>query len=53
MPPTIMIRCNQAMLMKTAYKRYLRNRLKRELGWQNIPIRMIMQGKEKGDRVRL
>lgn len=53
MPPTLSIRCNRAEKIKTAYQRYLRKRLKHECGWHRVPIRLILQGKKVGDRIRL
>jgi len=49
-PPTIVIKCNVAEEIQEAYKRYLANRLRQELGFHNIPIRLLFRGKdgEKG-----
>ncbi|MFW7379395.1 MAG: ribosome biogenesis GTPase Der [Oligoflexus sp.] len=46
-PPTIVIKCNVAEEIQEAYKRYLANRLRQELDFQNIPIRLLFRGKDE------
>lgn len=46
-PPTIVIKCNVAEEVQESYKRYLANRLRQELGFHNIPIRLLFRGKDE------
>lgn len=45
MPPTIVVKCNVADQIQESYKRYLRKRFQRELGFSNVAIRMIFRAK--------
>lgn len=46
-PPTIVIKCNVENEIQESYKRYLTHRLRKDLGFGNIPLRVIFRGKEK------
>ena len=44
-PPTIVVMCNVANEIQTAYKRYLAHRFRAELGFEKIPLNVIYRGK--------
>ncbi len=45
MPPSIVIKCNVADQIQESYKRYLRKRFQRELGFDLVSIRIIYRAK--------
>lgn len=46
-PPTIVIKCNVADEIQESYKRYLVNRFRKDLGFDEIPLHLIFRGKDK------
>lgn len=46
-PPTIVIKCNVAKELQESYKKYIMRSLKKELGFLDIPIKIIYEGKDK------
>jgi len=44
-PPTIVIFCNVFNEIQESYIRYLRNKLRSELGFQDVPLRLIFRPK--------
>jgi GTP-binding protein len=46
-PPTFVITCNIAEEMQDSYKRYLTRRLRNQLGFDNIPIKVIFKNKNE------
>ena len=40
-PPTFIIKCNAPDAVEVSYQRYLANRLRRELGFSSVPVRII------------
>ena len=44
-PPTFVIKCNVATALKPSYKSYLENRLRQELGFDCVPIRIFYRPK--------
>ncbi len=40
-PPTFVIMCNAPDAIEESYQRYLANRLRRELGFNSVPVRVI------------
>tara|TARA_B100001094_G_C18188920_1_gene805807 strand:- start:2196 stop:3644 length:1449 start_codon:yes stop_codon:yes gene_type:complete len=45
-PPTIVVKCNVAEEIQTSYKRYLIKRFRKDLGFNDIPLRVIFRGKK-------
>jgi GTP-binding protein len=54
-PPTFMISVNNEKFITRAYEQYLLNRIREDLGFKEVPIRLIFKarGKDGGKRVRL
>ncbi|HEX7021493.1 MAG TPA: GTPase, partial [Trueperaceae bacterium] len=54
-PPTFVISVNSEDFITRAYEQYLMNRIREDLGFMEVPIRLIFKarGKEGGKRVRL
>ena len=54
-PPTLVIMCNVADDIQTSYKRYMLKSFRKDLGFDNVPVRMFFRGKketrEKKERV--
>lgn len=46
-PPTIIVKCNVEDEIQESYKRYLTHRFRKDLGFGNIPLRLIFRGKEQ------
>src|SRR5690606_6757664 len=46
-PPTIVIFCNVADDIQESYKRYLTNRFREELGFNDIPLRLLFRDKKQ------
>jgi GTP-binding protein len=46
-PPTFVIKCNVADQIQESYKRYLQKRLRRDLGFQQIPLKILYRGKDE------
>lgn len=46
-PPTIIVRCNCARALITSYRRYMVHGFRRELGFDNVPVRLILKGKRR------
>ena len=44
-PPTIVVKCNVAELIQESYKRYMTNKFRKNLGFTNVPVRLIFRGK--------
>ena len=40
-PPTFVVKCSAPDAVEAAYQRYLANRLRRELGFASVPVRVI------------
>ena len=51
-PPTLVIFCNVAKQIQESYKRYMINRFREELGFQDVPLRLIFRDKEEVNRRR-
>jgi GTPase len=45
-PPTILVFCNVAREIQEGYKRYMINRFREELGFKDVPLRVIFRSKE-------
>ena len=45
-PPTLLVFCNVAREIQEGYKRYMINRFREELGFDNVPVRLIFRSKE-------
>ncbi|HEX7004491.1 MAG TPA: ribosome biogenesis GTPase Der [Trueperaceae bacterium] len=54
-PPTFVFSVNSEQFVTRPYEQYLRNRIREDLGFQEVPFRMIFKSrsKEGGKRVRL
>jgi GTP-binding protein len=54
-PPTFVFSVNSEKFMTRPYEQYLRNRIREDLGFSEVPFRMIFKSrsKEGGKRVRL
>lgn len=54
-PPTFMISVNSEQFVTRAYENYLVNRIREDLGFREVPIRLIFKSrsKEGGKRVKL
>ena len=46
-PPTLIVRCNCARAVITSYKRYMVHGFRRELGFTNVPVRVILKGRRR------
>ena len=46
-PPTIVVKCNVADEIRDSYKKYLSNRFRTELGFSDVPLRLLFRGKDK------
>lgn len=46
-PPTIVVKCNLAEEIQESYKRYMMNRFREILGFEQTPMRLIFRGKDK------
>jgi GTP-binding protein len=46
-PPTIVVFCNVAKEIQEAYKRYMKKRFRKELGFDGIPIKVIYRAKQE------
>jgi len=46
-PPTIVVKCNVAQEIQESYKRYLANRFRKELGFEEIPLNVVYRGKDE------
>lgn len=46
-PPTIVAFCNVADEVQESYKRYMLNRFRERLGFEGIPIKLILRGKKE------
>lgn len=51
-PPTLVIFCNVAREIQESYKRYMLNRFREALGFNEVPLRLIFRGKEEVNRRR-
>ena len=49
-PPTFVIKCNVAKELQTSYKKYILRSFKEELGFADVPIKIIYEGKEKKEK---
>jgi GTP-binding protein len=45
-PPTLLVFCNVAREIQEGYKRYMINRFRDELGFSDVPLRLIFRSKE-------
>ena len=45
-PPTLLVFCNVAREIQEGYKRYMINRFRDELGFKDVPLRLIFRSKE-------
>jgi GTPase len=45
-PPTIVVKCNLADELQESYKRYMHRAFQKALGFDKIPIRLLIRGKE-------
>jgi len=54
-PPTFIISVNNESFVTRAYEQYLRNRIREDLEFMEVPIRLVFKarGKRSGKRVRL
>ena len=54
-PPTFVFSVNNEKFITRAYEHYLFNRIREDLGFQEVPVRLIFKarGKDGGKRVRL
>ena len=43
LPPTFMVFANTSLARSDPYRRYLENRLRKELGWNGVPIRLVVR----------
>jgi GTP-binding protein len=46
-PPTFVVMCNVSKGIQESYTRYLVNSLRRELGFDSVPLRLIFRSKEE------
>ncbi|MCX6125243.1 MAG: ribosome biogenesis GTPase Der [Proteobacteria bacterium] len=51
-PPSILIFCNVAREIQEGYKRYMINRFREDLGFDDVPLRLIFRAKEEANRRR-
>lgn len=47
-PPTFVVKCNVAKELQESYKKYIQRSLKKELGFQEVPIKVLYEGKKDG-----
>lgn len=54
-PPTFVLSVNSEKFITRSYEQYLRNRIRQDLGFAEVPFRLIFKarGKREGKRVRL
>jgi len=52
-PPTFMIFVNSERFVTRAYEQYLLNRIREDLGFKEVPARLIFKARQGGKRVRL
>jgi GTP-binding protein len=54
-PPTFVISVNNEQFMTRSYEQYILNRIREDLGFKEVPIRLIFKGRgsDGGKRVRL
>jgi GTP-binding protein len=52
-PPTFMLFVNSEQFVTRAYEQYLLNRIREDLGFREVPIRLIFKARQGGKRVRL
>ena len=53
-PPTFMISVNHEEFLTRAYEHFLRNRIREDLGFSEVPFRMVFKARSgKGKRVRV
>jgi len=45
-PPTLLVFCNVAREIQEGYKRYMINRFREDLGFTDVPLRLIFRSKE-------
>ena len=48
-PPTIMVVVNDTRLVHFSYERYLQNTLRRELGFEGVPIKLFFRNRRQND----
>ena len=46
-PPTIVVHCNCARAVISSYRRYMVHRLRRDLGFEKVPLRLILKGRRR------
>ena len=49
-PPTILLVVNRPELFTANYERYLMNRFREELPFPEVPIRLVVRGRRRGER---
>jgi GTP-binding protein len=49
-PPTIVLVVNRPKLFTPNYQRYLLNRLRESLPFEEVPIRLIIKGRSRSER---
>ena len=49
-PPTFVISVNNEKFITRAYEQYLLNRIRDDLGFMEVPIRLIFKSRAKGGR---
>lgn len=52
-PPTIVVMCNVSDEIQESYKRYLLNQFRRDLGFKDVPVRVIYRGKKEAANRKL
>ncbi len=52
-PPTLMIFVNSEQFVTRAYEQYLLNRIREDLGFTEVPVRLIFKARQGSKRVRL
>jgi GTP-binding protein len=51
-PPTMVLFINDRKLFPAAYLRYLENRMREELAFREIPVRLVLRGRDEDRRKR-
>jgi GTP-binding protein len=51
-PPTFVIKCNVAKELQESYKKYIMHSIKDELGFAQIPIKVLYEAKKEGAKER-
>lgn len=46
-PPTLIVRCNCARAVISSYRRYMVHGFRRELGFTNVPLRLVLKGRRR------